>query len=90
MEPGLNCLIVGLVYVVRNRLEIAIQARKEGFKGCILPKQNAREAAIVSDLDVYGVESINEVVDFFNDVKRPEVTVVNTREEFLKAYEDAR
>lgn len=75
----------GSLQPIKGVLPIAIQARKEGFKGCILPKQNAREAAIVSDLDVYGVESIGEVVDFFNDIRKPEVTVVNTREEFLKS-----
>lgn len=70
---------------IKGALPISIQARKEGFKGFILPKQNAREAAIVSDLDVYGVESIKEVVDFFNGdaVLRP--TVVNTREEFYNS-----
>ena len=70
---------------IKGVLPIAIQARKEGFKGCILPKANAREAAIVSDLEVYGVESLTEVVDFLNDKKKLEVTVVNTREEFLKS-----
>jgi len=73
----------GSLQPIRGALPIAIQARKEGFKGFILPKQNAREAAIVSDLEVYGVESITEVVDFFNGkaVLRP--TIVNTREEFF-------
>ena len=51
---------------IKGALPIAIQAKAEGFKGFILPKQNAREAAIVSDLDVYGVENIKEVIDFFN------------------------
>src|SRR4051812_11782133 len=67
---------------MRGVLPIAIQARKEGFKGFILPKQNAREAAIVSELEVYGVESLKEVVDFLNGYKTPEITIVNTREEF--------
>ncbi|UEG53269.1 YifB family Mg chelatase-like AAA ATPase [Mucilaginibacter daejeonensis] len=67
---------------IKGALPIAIQARKEGFKGFILPKQNAREAAIVNDLEVYGVESIREVAGFFNGESNLELTVVNTREEF--------
>ena len=67
---------------IKGALPIAIQARKEGFKGFILPIQNAREAAIVSDLDVYGVESIKDVIDFFNGTSKLQPTIVNTREEF--------
>ncbi len=70
---------------IKGALSMAIQARKDGFKGFILPKQNAREAAIVNDLEVYGVESIKEVVGFFNgdtELKREEV---NTREEFYNS-----
>jgi magnesium chelatase family protein len=70
---------------IKGALSIAIQARKDGFKGFILPKQNAREAAIVNDLEVYGVENIKEVAGFFNgdiDVSRE---VVNTREEFYNS-----
>ena len=67
---------------IKGALPIAIQARKDGFKGFILPKQNAREAAIVNDLEVYGVESIKQVADFFNGDLQLEREVVNTREEF--------
>ncbi len=67
---------------IKGALPIAIQARREGYKGFILPKQNAREAAIVSDLDVYGIDNIKEVVDFFNNESQLKPTVVNTREEF--------
>lgn len=67
---------------IKGALPIAIEARKEGFKGFILPKENAREAAIVSELEVYGVENISEVIDFFTGNKKLEPTVVNTREEF--------
>ena len=49
---------------IKGALPIAIQARKEGFKGLIVPKQNAREAAIVNQLEVYGVQHITEVIDF--------------------------
>ena len=75
---------------IKGALPIAIEARKQGFKGFILPKQNAREAAIVSDLDVYGMESITEVVDFFNGNATFKPVEVNTREEFysgLNEYE---
>jgi len=67
---------------VKGVLPIAINAREEKFKGIILPKENAREAAIVNDLEVYGVESIKEVIEFFDEGKQLEKTVVNTREEF--------
>lgn len=67
---------------IKGALPIAIQARREGFKGFILPKQNAREAAIVNELNVYGVENIKEVVDFFNGDNELQPVTVNTREEF--------
>jgi len=70
---------------IKGALPIAIQARKEGFKGFILPIQNAREAAIVSDLEVYGVENIKQVIDFINGDIILEKTIVNTREEFNKS-----
>jgi magnesium chelatase family protein len=69
---------------IKGALPIAIQARKEKFKGFILPKENAAEAAIVTDLDVYGVTHLKEVVDFFNGVAKLEKTVVNTRDEFFE------
>jgi len=68
---------------IKGVLPIAIKAREEGFKGFILPKQNAREAAVVNNLEVYGVENITEVIGFFNGSVELEPTVVNTREEFL-------
>ncbi|HEY5589906.1 MAG TPA: YifB family Mg chelatase-like AAA ATPase [Paludibacter sp.] len=67
---------------IKGVLPIAIKSREEGFKGFILPKQNAREAAVVNNLDVYGVENIREVIDFFNGNSELEPTIVNTREEF--------
>ena len=73
----------GSIKPIKGALPIAIQARKEGFKGIILPKQNAREAVIVSDIEVYGVENIHEVVRFLSDDLDLEETVVNTREEFF-------
>lgn len=75
----------GTLQPIKGALPIAIQARKEGFKGLILPKQNAREAAIVNDLQVYGVGNIREVVDFFNGDSKIEPEYVNTREEFYNS-----
>ena len=68
---------------IKGVLPIAIKAREEGFKGFILPKQNAREAAVVNNLNVYGVENIKEVIGFFTGDLKLEPTVVNTREEFF-------
>jgi magnesium chelatase family protein len=73
----------GKVQPIKGALPIAIQAKKEGFKGIILPKQNAREAAIVSDLEVLGVETLNEIVEFIEDKKTIEPTIVETRDEFF-------
>ncbi|NOU16531.1 MAG: YifB family Mg chelatase-like AAA ATPase [Bacteroidales bacterium] len=72
----------GTLQPIKGVLPIAIQAREEGFKGFILPKQNAREAAVVNNLEVYGVDSIKDVIDFFNGDKELEQTTINTREEF--------
>ncbi|WP_340065761.1 YifB family Mg chelatase-like AAA ATPase [Ascidiimonas aurantiaca] len=72
---------------IKGALPIAIQAREEGFKGFILPKVNAREAAIVSDLEVYGVETIKEVIAYFNEQSSLTPTIINTREEFSKSLD---
>lgn len=74
----------GTLHPIKGALPISIQAKTEGFKGFILPKGNAREAAIVNGLLVYGMSSLMEVVDFFNGVKKPEPVRVNTREEFFR------
>ena len=69
---------------IKGALPIAIQARKEKFKGIILPKQNAREAALVSDLEVYGVENLSEAVGLLNgEAPLQQPVIVNTREEFF-------
>ena len=75
----------GSLQPIKGALPIAIQARKDGFKGFILPKQNAREAAIVNDIEVYGVESVTEVARFFNGEAELKQEVVNTREEFFNS-----
>jgi magnesium chelatase family protein len=78
----------GEIRPIKGALPIAIQARKEGFKGLIVPKENAREAAMVNNLNVYAVGHITEVIDFFHDAKTIEPTIVNTREEFANAQSD--
>jgi magnesium chelatase family protein len=77
----------GQLQPIRGALPIAIKAREEGFKGFILPTQNAREAAIVDNLDVYGCDNILEVIEFFNEGKPLEKMVVDTRDEFFQALE---
>ena len=74
----------GEVRPIKGALPIAIQARKEKFKGLIVPKVNAKEAGMVSELEVLGVENINEVIDFFeNGETGLDPVVVNAREEFF-------
>lgn len=75
----------GTIQSIKGALPIAIQARKENFKGLIVPKQNAKEAGMVNNLNVYGVEHINDVIAFFKDETSLQPTVVNTREEFFNA-----
>jgi len=72
----------GSVHSIKGALPIAIQARKEGFKGLIVPKQNAREAAMVNQLNVYGVSHIREVINFFRDETSLQPVIVDTRDEF--------
>src|SRR5690606_32953676 len=68
----------GTVRPIKGALPIAIQARKEGFKGLIVPSTNAREAALVNNLQVFGVNHIKEVIAFFeNDEKGLIPTIVN-------------
>jgi magnesium chelatase family protein len=74
----------GSLQPIKGALPIAIEAREQGFEGFILPKQNAREAAVVNNLKVYGVENILEVIEFFNGTKNLEPTIVHTREEFIE------
>ena len=74
----------GSLQPIKGALPIAISAREQGFEGLILPKQNAREAAVVNRLKVYGVENIKEVIEFFNEQRELIPTTVNTREEFYQ------
>lgn len=77
----------GSLQPIRGALPIAIKAREEGFKGIMLPLQNAQEAAIVDDLAVYGIENVMQVIDFFSGNLELQPTVVNTRDEFFKSQD---
>ncbi len=72
----------GSLKAMRGALPIAIEARRRGFKGFVLPEQNAREAAIVNDLEVYGVKNILEVVELFQEPHTRNTVQVDTREDF--------
>lgn len=73
----------GGIQPIKGALPIAVQAREEGFKGIILPNENAREAAIVNDIEVYGASNISEVISFLNEEGALERTIIDTRQEFL-------
>lgn len=79
-ELGLD----GMIQPVKGALPISIRARKEKFKGLIVPKQNVREAAVVNNLDVYGMESIMDVINFLNGEGDYLPTIVDTRREFYE------
>ena len=74
----------GKIQPVRGALPIAIKARKEEFKGLIVPKRNIREAAVVNKLDVYGMDSILDVIRFFNGETDFQPTIIDTRREFYE------
>lgn len=80
-ELGLD----GRLQPVRGALTIAMKAREQHFAALIVPRQNAREAAVVNRLAVYGMESLRDVVDFLNGRTQPEAVVVDTRGEFARA-----
>lgn len=75
----------GSVLPIRGALPMAIKAREMGFKALIVPAANATEAAVVNNLDVYGVETLNEVLDLISGLRDMEPVRVNTREEFARA-----
>lgn len=74
----------GKLHSVKGALPIAIKARQDGFEGFILPKENAREAAVVDKLKVFGAETISEVIEFFEDKFDFEQIKIDTRKEFLE------
>ncbi len=79
-ELGLD----GMLKPVRAVLPIAIRARKEKFKGLIVPKDNVREAAVVNNLDVYGMDNLSDVIAFLNGNTDFEPMIVDTRKEFYE------
>lgn len=79
-ELGLD----GTLKPIRAALLISILARKEQFKGLIVPKENAREAAVVNNLEVYGMSNLKEVIDFINDPTTATPEFVDTRKEFYE------
>lgn len=78
----------GKLQPIRGALPIAIKARAEKFKGLIVPTQNVHEAAVVNNLNVYGMESITDVIEFLNGRQQFEPTIIDTRKEFLENQSD--
>ena len=78
----------GSVLPIKGALPMAIMARKLGYKGMILPRANVTEAAVVNNLDVYGVDNLVEVLEFLRGNLTLEPTVINTREEFARGSLD--
>jgi len=93
-HPLTDCIIMGELSLdgslqpIRGALPIAVKAKEEGFKHFILPKQNAREAAIVDGIKVYGVDSITQVIQYFNEGTPMEETVVDINAEFYEQLEN--
>ena len=79
-ELGLD----GKLKPVSGALSVAIRARKEKFKGLIVPKENVREAAVVNQLDVLGMDNLADVIGFLNGSNEYEPTFVDTRKEFYE------
>ena len=84
VELGLD----GRLKPVNGVLPVAIRARKEKFKGLIVPRENVREAAVVNQLDVYGMDGLADVISFLNGSSSYEPTVVDTRKEFYEQQYD--
>lgn len=74
----------GGIMPVKGALPMAIEAKRRGFKGVVLPMANAREAAIVEGIDVYGIENARDVIDFFNEKIILEPVRVNIEQEFFR------
>ena len=77
----------GSLRPIKGALPVSIQARKRNFKGFILPLANAREAAIVNDLEVYGAETLRDAIEILAGVSEIKPLQVNTREEFSENAE---
>lgn len=76
----------GSLQPIKGALPIALKAKEEGFKGFILPRKNAREAAVMENLEVLGADNIKEVIDFFSGKATIERTIVNAYDEFLSQH----
>ncbi|MBP3670523.1 MAG: YifB family Mg chelatase-like AAA ATPase [Bacteroidaceae bacterium] len=76
----------GSILPIKGALPMAIKARELGFKGLIVPHENVREAAVVNNLDVYGVRHVTEVIEFFDGKRELEPTVIDTRAEFYAGF----
>lgn len=81
-------MLDGTLQKVKGALPIALKAKEQGFKGLILPKANAPEAAIVDGIDVYGVDNITEVIDFFDKQKKPELFKIDIEKEFFARLDE--
>ena len=79
-ELGLD----GKLKPVSGVLSVAIRARKEQFKGLLVPRENVREAAVVNNLDVYGMDNLSDVISFLNGNTHLEPTFIDTRKEFYE------
>lgn len=75
----------GEVRPIKGALPIALEARKQGFKGVIVPSANAREAAIVSGLEVIGVDQLKQVVRFLEGKETIAPTLVDIQAEFAQS-----
>ncbi len=78
----------GTINAVKGILPIAIMAREMGYKNLIIPKANAKEAAVVNDINVYGAENIVEVVKHLNEKEEIKATIIDTRLEFANNVEN--
>lgn len=81
-------MLDGTIQKVKGALPIALKAKEQGFKGIILPKANAPEAAIVDGVDIYGVENITEVIEFFDKGIEPEKFRIDIEKEFFAQLHD--
>jgi magnesium chelatase family protein len=78
----------GSLNKIKGALPIALEAKKQGFKGIILPKCNAKEAAIVTGLEVFGADTILDVINFFDEKTSLERTFIDIQEEFSKSLDN--
>jgi magnesium chelatase family protein len=78
----------GKLRPIKGVLPIAIEARKNGLKGFILPTENTAEASIVNNIDVIGVETLEEAVDYLKGIKEIKPTITDTREVFYSTFSE--